>query len=387
MSEASFFTEDQAVYRASVRAYLKCEVLPFYDTWLAQRLVDRDAWKVAARNGIVGLAVPHHLGGPEETDYRYRMVVIEEMARAGLTSFAVGIGVHDDLVLPYLLDLATEEQMRRWLPGMAAGELIGALAMAEPGAAGSGVEAIRTTATKQGGNWILNGQKRFVSSGTLADVVLVIARTDDHVGTPSLSLFVVERDFAGFRRGPKLNTIGLEAHDVCDLSFENVDVPAANLLGEVGEGFGYLLDGLPRERISIAVAAVAGAAAALDWTLTYVHDNSAPGWAGDCQLSRYELATLETSIDITRAYVEQCVQKLNLGTLTPVEAAKAKWSATELLQSTTTQCQQLFDGHGYLNEHPIARTFKDARIQALHGGTTETMKEVIGRDQAARYRC
>jgi len=382
----AFYTADHDAYRESVRQFIRREVAPHHDRWEEERLVDRAAWRAAGSAGIIGLAIPEEYDGAGEHDYRYRVILGEELAASAATSFATGLVVQDDLVLPYLLDLATEDQKQRWLPGMAAGELIGAIAMTEPGA-GSDLQGIRTTATRDGDGWILNGQKTFISNGILADLVIVVARTSEEAGARSFSLFVVERDMPGFERGRKLDKIGLAGQDTAELFFDNVRLESANLLGEQGHGFFYLMQRLPTERLSIAVGAITACQAALDWTAAYAFEREAFGKRiGDFQNTRFELATMETEIDVTRAYVEQCVLKLNACVLTAVEASKAKWWATELQQRITTRCLQLFGGYGYMNEYPIARAFKDARIQTLYGGTTEIMKEIIGRDIAGRHR-
>ncbi|MFD8249636.1 acyl-CoA dehydrogenase family protein [Nocardia sp. NPDC059691] len=381
-----FFTPDHDAYRASVRKFLKREVAPYYDTWEEQRLIDKAVWTAAGQSGIVGLSVPEEYGGAGETDWRYRMVVAEETAAIAATSFNMSLAVQDDLVLPYLLDLASAEQKRRWLPGCGTGELVGAIAMTEPNA-GSDLQAIRTNAERNGDSWVLNGQKTFISNGILADLVIVLAKTREGAGAGSFSLFVVEQGMPGFERGRKLDKLGLLGQDTAELFFENVRLTESNLLGEEGQGFFYLMQHLPKERTSIAVGGMVACEAALSWTLDYVFQRKAFGRRiGDFQNTRFQLAEMETEIDVTRAYIERCILRLNDGTLTMVEASKAKWWVTELQQRVTTRCLQLFGGYGFMNEFPIARAYRDARVQTLYGGTTEIMKEIIGRDITSRFR-
>ncbi|WP_159810079.1 acyl-CoA dehydrogenase family protein [Cellulomonas citrea] len=382
----SFYEQDHEDYRETVREYVRRYVSPSYDRWEADRLIDREVWRPAGEAGLIGLDVPEAYEGPDLHDWRFRMVVAEELNMAGAASLTIAFAVQDDLVLPYLIDLGTDEQKARWLPGMAAGELIGAIGMTEPGA-GSDLQAIRTTAVRDGDDWVLNGQKTFISNGINADLVIVVAKTDPAAGARGISLLVVERGMPGFERGRKLDKLGLHAQDTAELFFTDVRVPATNVLGEIGHGFGYLMQRLPRERLSIAAGGYAGARAALQWTQDYVFERKAFGQRiGDFQNTRFELAEIETEIDVTRAYLEQCVLKLNAGTLTTVEASKAKWWATELEGRATTRLLQLFGGYGFMDEYPISRAFRDSRVQTIYGGTTEIMKEIIGRDIAARYR-
>ena len=383
--KSTFYTEDHEAYRASVREFLQREVEPHYAQWEEDRLVPREAWLRAGESGMLGLGVPEEYGGGGEPDFRYRFVFGEEVARTGVTSFGAGIGLQDDIVIPYVLDLATDEQKLRWLPGMASGNLIGAIAMTEPGT-GSDLQGIRTRAVKDGDAWVLNGSKTFITSGIHADLVIVVAKTDPDAGSRGFSLFVVETGDAGFTRGRKLDKIGLSAQDTAELFFEDVRLGEDRLLGELGSGMRYLMERLPRERLSIAAAAVAASEAAIRWTLDYVYDRTAFGQRiGDFQNTRFVLAELETEADIARAYVEKATLALNEGDLTAVEVSKAKWWASEMQLRTTTRCLQLFGGFGYMMEYPIARAYRDARIQTIYGGTTEIMKEIIGREQAARY--
>ncbi len=378
----TLFTEDHEAYRDSVREFIAREVSPHYDDWEENRLVDRSAWLAAGKMGIVGLAVPEQYGGSGELDYRYRYIVAEEIARSATTSFGAGLGLQDDIVIPYIADLGTDEQKQRWLPGMAAGEIICAIAMTEPGT-GSDLQGIKTTAVRDGDDWILNGQKTFITSGIHADIVIVAARTDPSAGSRGFSLLVVERGMEGFTRGRKLHKVGLAGQDTAELSFENVRVPASNLLGTEGGGLIHLMERLPRERLSIAVSAICVARAAYEWTKAYAFDRSAFGKPiGDFQNTRFALAEMLTEIDVTQAYVDNAVLAINDGELSAVEAAQAKWWASELQKRVVDRCVQLHGGFGYMMEYPIGRAYVDSRIQTIYGGTTEIMKEIIGRDIA-----
>ncbi|WP_394550642.1 acyl-CoA dehydrogenase family protein [Agromyces sp. MMS24-JH15] len=381
-----FYTEDHEAYRETVREFLKREVLPNYEAWEEARLIDRTAWLAAGEAGMVGLAIPEEYGGAGELDRRYRMVFSEEIARANTTSFGVGLGLQDDIITPYFLHIGTEDQKQRFLPGLASAELIGAVAMTEPGT-GSDLQGIRTSAVRDGDDWILNGQKTFISSGIQADFAIVVARTDPDAGSRGFSLFLVETGTPGFERGRKLDKVGIIGQDTAELFFRDVRVPAENVMGEIGGGMGYLMQNLPLERLGIAMASLAGAEAALEWTLDYVYQRRAFGQRiGDFQNTRFELAEIETEVDVARAYLERAILKFNAGVLTTVEASKAKWYISELQQRVVYRCQQLFGGYGFMLEYPIGRAYRDARIQTIYGGTTEIMKEIIGRAQAARYR-
>jgi alkylation response protein AidB-like acyl-CoA dehydrogenase len=330
------------------------------------------------------LQVGEQYGGAGEADYRYRMVVSEEIARINALSFGLTISLQDDLVLHYLLDLTNEEQKQRWLPGFASGELIGALAMTEPGA-GSDLKGIRTTARKDGDHWVLNGQKTFISSGIMSDLVVVAARTNVDGGSGAFSLFVVERDTPGFERGRQLEKIGLPGQDTSELFFNNAVVPEGNLLGEEGRGLPYLMSHLPRERLGVSAKAMATTRAIFELTCAYCRDRSAFGkpLIGN-QHVRFELADMATEIDIAEAYVDKSVLAYNAGELTDIDAAKGKWFISELQKRVVDRCLQLHGGYGYMMEYPVARAFVDTRVQTIYGGTTEIMKEIIGRDIASR---
>jgi alkylation response protein AidB-like acyl-CoA dehydrogenase len=372
------YESDHELYRATVREFLAREVVPHHNDWDRDRWIDRAVFARAAKAGIYALQVDEQYGGAGESDYRYRMVACEEVARVNALSFGLTISLQDDLVLHYLIDLTDDEQKQRWLPGFASGELIGALAMTEPGA-GSDLRGIRTTARREGKRWILNGQKTFISSGIMADLVVVAARTD----SDAFSLFVVERDTPGFERGRKLDKIGLPAQDTAELFFRDSEVPAANLLGEQGRGLRYLMSHLPRERLGVTAKAMATTRAIFELTVKYCQQRQAFGAPlTDKQHIRFELAEMATEIDIAQAYADRSVLAYNAGELTPIDAAKGKWYISELQKRVVDRCLQLHGGYGYMTEYPVARAYLDTRVQTIYGGTTEIMKEIIGRDIA-----
>jgi alkylation response protein AidB-like acyl-CoA dehydrogenase len=380
----TLYESDHEAYRETVREFLSREVVPHQDDWDRDHWIDRGVFARAAKAGIYALQVDEEYGGAGEHDYRYRMVVSEEIARINALSFGLTISLQDDLVLHYLLDLTNDEQKLRWLPGIASGETIGALAMTEPGA-GSDLKGIRTAARRDGDQWILNGQKTFISSGIMADLVVVAARTNAEGGSGAFSLFVVQRDTPGFERGRQLEKIGLPGQDTSELFFNDAIVPAANLLGEEGRGLPYLMSHLPRERLGVTAKAIATTRAIFELTCDYCRDRTAFGQplTGN-QHVRFELAEMATEIDIAEVYVDKSVMAYNAGELTPIDAAKGKWFVSELQKRVVDRCLQLHGGYGYMAGYPVARAFVDTRVQTIYGGTTEIMKEIIGRDIASR---
>jgi alkylation response protein AidB-like acyl-CoA dehydrogenase len=372
------YEPEHVAFAESFRAFLDKEVVPHYVDWERAGIVPAELFREAGRSGFLGMSVPEEYGGGGVADFRFNQALNEQVAYAGVTSAGLGLSLHNDTCLPYFLSYADPEQRRRWLPGMVSGELIAAIAMTEPGA-GSDLAGISTTAIRSGGDYIVNGSKTFITNGINADVVITVVRTgpDPHRG---LSLLVVERGMAGFERGRRLEKIGLHAQDTAELSFSDVRVPAANLLGEENHGFFQLMEKLPCERMSIAVSGVAEARAAFDHTLAYVKQRKAFGATiSSFQNSRFVLAEIATEIDVAQSFVDQCVLRLNDTELSAVDAAKAKWWATELQGGAIDRCVQLFGGYGYMLEYPIARAFCDARVTRIYGGATEVLKEVIGR--------
>jgi alkylation response protein AidB-like acyl-CoA dehydrogenase len=373
------FTEEHHLFRDTFKHFLEKEVIPYYEQWEKDGIVSREMWLKAGQQGFLGLAVPEAYGGAGVNDFRYSAIMAEEAARAGVVSASMVIGLHNDIILPYFIAYANEEQKQRWLPGMCSGELITAIAMTEPDT-GSDLAAIRTTAERRGDYYILNGQKTFISNGIISDVVIVVAKTDPALRHKGISLLVVERNMEGFKRGRKLDKVGLKAQDTAELSFEDVKVPITNLLGEEGKGFSYLMRQLAQERLSVAVSAVAASETALEITLEYCKERTAFGQPiGSFQNSRFKLAEMKTEIEIARVFVDRCIEELNDGNLTPETAAMAKWWTSDLQKRVVDQCVQLHGGYGYILEYPIARAYLDARVQSIYAGTNEIMKEIIGR--------
>lgn len=373
---------DQEAYRETVREFLAREVVPHHGDWERDHRIDRGVFARAAKAGIYALQIGEEYGGAGEIDYRYRLVVCEEVARISALSFGLTISLQDDLVLHYLLDLTNDEQKQRWLPAFAAGELIGALAMTEPGT-GSDLKNMRTAAHRDGDHWVLNGQKTFISSGISADLVIVAARTDPAGGSNGFTLFVVDSDTPGFERGRQLEKIGLPAQDTAELFFHDAAVPAENMLGEEGRGLRYLMSHLPRERLGVTAQAISTARAMFDLTADYCRERTAFGGSlTQNQHIRFELAEMDTEIDVAQAYVDDSVKAFNAGELTDIDAAKGKWYVSELQKRVVDRCLQLHGGYGYMVEYPVARAFVDTRVQTIYGGTTEIMKEIIGRDIA-----
>ncbi len=312
-------------------------------------------------------------------DFRFNQIVAEELAYAGIGGAGLGLTLHNDITTPYFLDVCNDEQRQRWLPGIASGELVTAIAMTEPGT-GSDLAGIASTAVRDGDVYVLNGSKTFITNGINADLVIVAAKTDPSARHAGLSLLVVERGMDGFERGRNLDKIGMHSQDTAELFFSDVHVPIANLLGEEGKGFNYLTANLAQERLSIAITGVATARAALGWTVDYVKERTAFGSSiGSFQNSKFVLAEVKTEVDVAQAYVDQCVLRLNAGTLTPVDAAQAKLWCTELQNRVVDRCLQLFGGYGYMTEYPIARAYADSRVTPIYGGTSEVMKTIIAK--------
>lgn len=381
----SFYDADHSAFRASVREFVGREVTPNIDRWEEERSTGRTVWKAAGSQGILGIRTPEEFGGGGSADYRFRCVVQEELARVGAAALASGFSINEDIVASYLTTFGTAEQKRTWLPGMAEGTTVASIAMSEPGA-GSDLRGMRTTAVRDGDDWVIDGAKTFITSGFSSDVVLAAARTGEKDGRPQLSLILVPTDTPGFVRGQKLRKLGLHAQDTAEIAFSEVRVPVANLVGEEGRGFHHLTAQLPLERLSIAWRALVAAESALEWTLKYTSDRKAFGTRIiDFQNTRFRLAEMTTEVDITRRFLEQSILDYNDGAFDATVGAKAKWWATELQKRVTDGCLQMFGGYGYMDEYPISRAYADARVQTIVGGTTEIMKEIIGRDLANRY--
>jgi alkylation response protein AidB-like acyl-CoA dehydrogenase len=374
-----FHDEDHEAFRSSVRQFVQRHVVPHQESWEQAGHIDPELWLAAGNQGILGLGFPEEHGGGGVDDFRYRCVVMEELAAVGAASVDSATRLVDDLVGPYLVELATPEQQARWLPGLVQGTTTGALAITEPGA-GSDLRRISTTAVRDGDGWLLNGSKTFITNGGYADVLVVVARTGTDDGFGDFSLFVVEAETPGFSRGTGLDKLGQRAENVAELFFDGSRLPASGLLGEQGAGLAYLKERLPRERLSIGYYGLAASEAALAWTLEHVRDREIYGGRlADLQHVRMQLADMATEIDVTRSFVNEAVLALNAGELSATDAAKAKWWATDLQHRVHDRCLQLFGGYGYMREYPIARAFVDARIQTIYGGANEVMRDLIGR--------
>jgi acyl-CoA dehydrogenase len=371
------YTDEHHAFRDMVRSFIEKEAAPHHEQWEKDGIVSREVWLAAGRAGLLGIDMPEEYGGGGNSDYRYYVILNEELAKAGI--HGPGFAVHNDINGGYLRQLCTEEQKRRWLPGYCSGEIITAIAMTEP-AAGSDLQGIKTTAVKDGDDYVLNGSKTFISNGILADLVIVVAKTDPSAGAKGVSLLVVERGMEGFERGRNLDKVGMHAQDTAELFFDNVRVPKANLLGEEGMGFIYLMTNLARERLSIGATAMAAAEDAFERTLDYCKTREAFGRPiGKFQHNRFTLAEMKTELTVARSFTDECIVKESEGELTPDEAAMLKWWNTELLKRVVDRCVQLHGGYCYMTEYPIAKAYQDVRIQTIFGGTTEIMKEIIGR--------
>ena len=373
----SIYTQEHEDFRAMVRTFMEKEVAPHMPQWEEDGQVSRDLWLKAGEQGLLCFDVPEEYGGMGMEDFRYNAIVSEELSRVGASG--PGFPVHTDIIVPYITSLGTEEQKQRWLPGCVSGELISAIAMTEPGA-GSDLQGIKTSAVDKGDHYVLNGAKTFISNGIMSDLVVVVARTDPDAGHMGFSLIVVERGMAGFERGRNLDKMGLKAQDTAELFFDNVEVPKSNLLGKEGEGFIYLMQNLPQERISIGVQAVAAIEHVLELCLSYAKEREAFGKPiGKFQHNRFVLAEMATEAYVARTFINECILKLNAGEADPSLASMAKYWTTELQAKVVDAGVQLHGGYGYMTEYPISRAYTDSRISRIYGGTTEIMKEIIGR--------
>jgi alkylation response protein AidB-like acyl-CoA dehydrogenase len=372
------YEAEHEALRETTKQFIEREIAPNAGQWEADRLVDRSAYVAAGKYGLIGFNMPEEFGGGGSEDFRFNAIINEELSKWG--TVAPALTLQNDVVGPYFKSLCTDEQKQRWLPGIISGETIVAIAMTEPGT-GSDLAGIRTSGVRDGDDWIVNGSKTFISSGINCDLVVVVARTDPEAGHKGFTLLVVERDMAGFERGRKLDKMGLHSQDTAELQFENVRVPATNVLGKEGRGFYHLMHNLPSERLSIAISAISGARETWRQTLQYAKDRKAFGQPiGSFQHNRFLLAEMDTELDLGEQYIDRCLQAVVDGDLTAVEAAKAKWWCTETAKKVVDGCVQLHGGYGYMNEYRVARDYVDVRIQTIFGGTTEIMKDIIGRD-------
>ena len=375
----TIFDDDHELFRSSFRQFLDKEVVPRNDEFERDGIMDREVFRSAGAAGFLGFAAPEEHGGGGVDDFRYNQVIHEEIQAAGVNAAGMGITLHNDICLPYFLHSGTEEQKARWLPGICAGELICAIAMTEPGA-GSDLAGIKTTALRDGEHYVVNGSKTFITNGINADLVVTAVKTDPTQRHKGMSLVVIERGMDGFERGRNLDKIGLHAQDTAELFFTDVRVPVENRLGDEGTGFLQLVRNLPQERLNIAIAGVAAARAAFEWTLAYCKEREAFGQPiGAFQHTRFAIAQMKTEIEVSQAFVDQCVLARNAGDLTAEEAAMAKYWCTDLQGRVADMAVQLHGGYGYMSEYPVARAFADARVTRIYGGTNEVMKDLIGK--------
>lgn len=383
MLKRTLFSSDHEMFRDAVRRFVETELVPHHDRWEAEGMVDRATWRKAGDAGLLCCDVPEAYGG-SGADFLYNAVVIEELARAGMTGPGSGFMVHSDMMATYISSFGTEEQKSIWLPKMVSGEVIGALALTEP-SAGSDLKAIRTRAVRDGDDYVISGQKVYISNGQQCDLMVVACKTDPDAGARGMSLILVEATREGFRRGRNLKKIGLKAQDTSEMFFDEVRVPVANLLGKEGGAFSLLMTKLARERLTQAIRSIRVAEAAIQWTVDYTSERQAFGGViGDFQNTRFKLAELATSTEAGRALIDQCMALYMTDELDPVDAAKAKLYATDLHCKVVDECLQFFGGYGYMLEYPIARAYTDARITRIAGGAAEVMKQIISKDMFDR---
>jgi alkylation response protein AidB-like acyl-CoA dehydrogenase len=375
-SPRTIYQGEHELFRKTVAAFIEREIAPHYEGWEKEGQVSREVWRKAGEARLLLTDVPEEYGGAG-ADFLYSAVMIEEMAKRVFT--APGYRLHSDIVAPYILNYGSEAQKRRWLPAMARGEVIGAIAMTEPGT-GSDLQAVRTTALRKGNEFVVNGQKTFITNGGLADLIIVVAKTDTSAGAKGVTLVLVEGDRPGFRRGRNLKKIGQNAQDTAELFFDHVHVPPSNVLGEEGGGFAYLMTQLPRERLLVAIGSVAIMEAALAWTIDYTRDRRAFGKPiAEFQNTRFKLAEVKTEVTVARVFLNHCLELFLAGELDAATAAMSKWWLSELDNKVLDTCLQMFGGYGYMLEYPIARAYADARVHRIYAGTTEIMKELVAR--------
>ena len=380
---ATIYDDTHEMFRQSFASFVEAALVPNFAEWEREGIMDRNVFVEAGKHGFVGFAIDEAHGGGGVNDYRFNAVIGEELARQGIGGAGLGITLHNDITTPYFIEYCTDEQRDRWLPGVASGELVTAIAMTEPGT-GSDLASIATTAVRDGDEWIVNGSKTFITNGINADLVITVCRTKPEGGHNGMSLLVLERGMPGFERGQNLEKVGQHSQDTAELFFSDVRVPAENMLGEEGRAFEYLTFNLAQERLSIGVYGLAAAKAALDWTVEYVKERTAFGSPlATFQNTKFELADVATEIAVTEPFMQECISELVAGELTPAKAAQAKLWGTELQGRVTDRCLQLFGGYGYTTEYPISRAWADARVTRIYGGTSEIMKTIIAKDVLA----
>ena len=384
MSESTTLTEaEKELFRDSIKKFLETEVEPNYDQWEKDEIWPRDLWNKLGENGFLCVDIPSEYGG-YDASFELSCVVVEEISRAGYGALSSGVSVHSDIVAPYILDLGSEEQKQKWLPKMVSGEIVGAIGMTEPGA-GSDLQGMKTSALKDGDDFVLNGQKTFITNGQHADVIVLAAKTDPKLGAKGITLFTVDTHSAGYAVGRNLDKMGLHCGDTSEIFFSDLRVPVADVLGGEGKGFANLMNELPRERLILGVGCVAAAEGMLDWTIEYTMERKAFGESiSSFQNTRYVLADIKTEIELNKALAEKFTKKFVEGDLSSHEASMVKLAASEMQGRVADRCLQLFGGYGYMTEYKISRAFVDARIQRIYGGTSEIMKELISRSLVGR---
>ena len=378
------FDEEHDMFRESVRSFVDKEIVPNHEKWEHDGKVDKEMFQKAGSHGFLGMAVPEIYGGGGVEDFRYNSIINEEIQLAGVVGSGMCITLHNDVCLPYFINYCNEEQAERWMPGLVDGSLMSAIAMTEP-AIGSDLASMGTTAIREGNGFVVNGSKTFITNGINSDLVITAVKTDPTEKHKGMSLIVVEDGMEGFERGRNLDKLGMKSQDTAELFFNDLYVPEENVLGGEGAGFLNFVNNLPQERLSIAITGTPSAQAAFNWTVEYVTEREAFGQkVSSFQNTRFELAEMKTELDLAWVFVDRQIQALNEGDLTAEDAAEAKWWCTEMQLRTITRCLQLFGGYGFMNEFPIARAYADARVQTIYGGTTEIMKEIIGRQITGR---
>ncbi|SDE05462.1 acyl-CoA dehydrogenase family protein [Nocardioides lianchengensis] len=373
------YDEDHEAFRGSVKEFLDRSVTPYVETYAAEKAIPREFWLEAGKQGFLGLEVPEIYGGSEAGDYRFNAVLFEELSKvnAALASCA---GIHADITAPYLVELGTDEQKQRWLPGVVSGEILLAIGMTEP-SGGSDLAALKTTAVRDGDGWVINGSKTFITNGYSADLVIVAARTSPEKKARGITLFAVDTTLPGFSRGRKLDKVGQDESDTAELFFENLRVTDAEIVGELDGGFIHMMQKLPQERLGCAISNVAHAKQILEETVQYAKDRKAFGQSiGNFQHNKFLLAEQVTAIEVAESFIDKCVVLHAAGELTPVDAAKAKWWSSQVQNDVLDHCVQLHGGYGFMNEYRVARAWRDARVSKIWAGSNEIMKELIGRD-------
>lgn len=373
------FNDEHTMFRQSVGDFIAQEIVPHNAEWEKNHMVSRESWEKLGANGFLCMQVPEEYGGLGIDDFRYNVIFTEELSRAGVAGPAVGYPLHNDIVLPYILDFGPEEMKKKWGPKMISGEAIGAIAMTEPGA-GSDLQGMKCTAADEGDHYLVNGSKTFITNGYLANVVVTAVKTNASMGAKGISMLLIEADAEGYTKGEPFQKVGLHAQDTCELFFDNMKVPKANLIGKEGEGFKYLMEELAQERLVVAVGAIAAAEGIYWITVQYVQERNAFGQSiSRFQNTRFKMAEMATEITKTRAFVDSCIVLHNDGKLDAAMASMAKLTATELQCSVADECLQQHGGYGYMWEYDVARAWADARVQRIYAGTNEIMKELIAR--------